>query len=88
MTEGEKQVSEKSKNNIENRSLITCLRKKKYRQENLALDLIKRIKEERGEILYHYFCPVCSNYHLTKNKHHAGRKGAETEDREAGENNG
>lgn len=44
----------------------SCLRKKFYRSKQIAEQTVKRIKEERGVMLYVYECPICGYYHLTK----------------------
>jgi len=48
------------------RMYYTCLRKKYYRSEEIARQVAKRVKEQRGITLYWYECPYCGYWHLTK----------------------
>ena len=45
-----------------------CMRKKKYRSEKVAKKMAKMMSEKYGKECYHYWCPLCNNYHLATKK--------------------
>lgn len=46
----------------------SCFRKKIYRTIEYAQKEAKRLSRVNGIELYIYWCPLCLNYHLTKQK--------------------
>ena len=43
----------------------SCLKKKRYSNEQSAFEAIKRVHKERNTELRVYFCKHCLGYHLT-----------------------
>lgn len=53
-------------NDKELASLVSsCLKKKRYPNEQTALEAINRVHKQRAAKLRVYFCPKCLGYHLT-----------------------
>lgn len=52
--------------------LNQCYRKKRYSDSEFAERVARQCKEQRGVALRAYFCPVCSGFHLTKNREAQG----------------
>jgi len=47
------------------RMVGTCLRKKKM-TESRTNQLIRRVYETEGKVLYKYHCLICGGWHVTK----------------------
>ena len=48
------------------KSLVSsCLKKKRYKTEQIAQEAINRIRKKRKVNLRIYFCQKCLGYHLT-----------------------
>jgi hypothetical protein len=48
------------------RSIITCLRKKRYSSETLANQVREKCEAARGTPLRVYYCGGCEGYHLAR----------------------
>ena len=55
-------------NDTELASLVrSCLKKRRYPNEQTAKEAINRVHKKRDTPLRYYYCKNCLGYHLTKN---------------------
>ena len=54
--------------------LSSCVSKKRYSSEFLALKVVDNVKETRGTALRTYYCVLCNGWHLTHSAKKKPRK--------------